>query len=107
MQGIGIVYSSPFLRCLQTAQQVYTALGLEGLYISNLLSEMLCAGCGMTGTPEVPGPEIDTADIVIKEGDDRTFPTYPEDVNQAVARYTRIDISIVKMMATDIVNHEI
>ena len=75
--------------------------------MSNLLSEMLCAGCGMTGTPEVPGPEIDTADIVIKEGDDRPFPTYPEDVNQAVVRYIRSDISMVKMMAMDIVNHEI
>ena len=75
--------------------------------MSNLLSEMLCAGCGMTGTPEVPGREINTADIVIKEGDDRPFPTYPEDVNQAVVRYICSDISMVKMMAMDIVNHEI
>ena len=75
--------------------------------MSNFLSQVLCAGCGMTATSKVPGPEIDTADIVIKEGDDRPFPTYPEDVNQAVVRYIRSDISMVKLMAMDIVNHEI
>ena len=55
--------------------------------MSNFLSEMLCKSCGMTATPEVPGPEIDTADIVIKKGDDRPFPTYPENADQALARY--------------------
>ena len=66
--------------------------------MSNFLSQVLCAGCGMTATSKVPGPEIDTADIVIKEGDDLPFPAYPEDVNEAVVRYTRSDTVEPRLM---------
>ena len=80
------MYSSPFLRCLQTAQQVSSAIGVEGLCVSKHLSELLTRQCGMKALPEVPCEDIESYDVSIKQHDSGAFPTYPETAKEADQR---------------------
>ena len=86
MQDIHIIYSSPFLRCLQTAMQASLALGIQGVHLSKYLSEILTTECGMTGIPDVPCDDIDSYGVSIIESDSRDFPAYPEKATEAILR---------------------
>ena len=85
-QGIQVVYSSPFLRCLQTAQQVCNALGLPGMHTCNGLSEIICAECGMRGVPEVPAHDVGQSGVSILTVDEAPVVQFPETVKEAIAR---------------------
>ena len=74
-QGISIIYSSPFLRCLQTAS---FSIGIDGVRLSKHLSEILTAECGITGVPEVPCDDISSYGVTITQSDSRDLPKYPE-----------------------------
>ena len=85
-QGIEVVISSPFLRCLQTATHAYTVLGLPGLHTSNMLSEWVTPDNHMTTTPQVPATQ-DTADTVFLSLDLEPLPVCPETRQASRARY--------------------
>ena len=85
-QDIKLVISSPFLRCLQTAQQVAEALGLKGIVTCNALCELLTPGCNIVSTPEVPGDDIHKFNIRIDQLDSQPLPAYPETREQSEER---------------------
>ena len=85
-QDIKIIYSSPFLRCLQTAQQVSSAIGVEGLCVSKNLGEIMSSNCGLTGSPDVPCEDIESYEVNIKENDLGEFPKFPESTKEATER---------------------
>lgn len=85
-QGISVVVSSPFLRCLQTASHAYQTLGLEGLHVCNLLCEMLLPQNKMEGPPDVPAME-DAGGINILSLGNEAFPEFPETKSKCFARY--------------------
>ena len=80
------MYSSPFLRYLQTAQQASSAMGVDGLCVSKHLCELLTRQCGMKALPEVPCEDIESYDVSIKQHDPGAFPTYPETAKEADQR---------------------
>ena len=87
-QEIAMVISSPFLRCLQTAQQACNALELPGVHTFNGLCEIVAPGCNMRGTPEVPAmADVEACGITLISVDSSPFAEYPEKVADAIARY--------------------
>ena len=92
-QGISIIYSSPFLRCLQTATQASLAIGIDGVRLSKHLSEILTAECGITGVPEVPCDDISSYSVTITQSDSRGFPKYPETARESVLRCVCLCVS--------------
>ena len=81
-----MVISSPFLRCLQTAQEACRALALPGITINNSVCEILSPGSKMKGPPEVPRADLTRYGIKILESDDNPMPKYPETIQEAIAR---------------------
>ena len=82
-----MIISSPFLRCLQTAQQASRALGLPGVHTFNGLCEIVAPGCGMRGTPAVPAMEdVQDGGITLLSTDSSPFAEYPESVTDAITR---------------------
>ena len=80
--------SSPFLRCLQTAQQACNALELPGVHTFNGLCEIVAPGCNMRGPPEVPAmADVEACGITLTSVDSSPFAEYPEKVADAIARY--------------------
>ena len=92
-QEISIIYSSPFLRCLQTATQASLAIGIDGVRLSKHLSEILTAECGITGVPEVPCDDISSYSVTITQSDSRDFPKYPETARESVLRCVCLCVS--------------
>lgn len=88
LQGIEVVISSPFLRCLQTATHAYSVLGVEGLHTCNALCECLVVGNDMTDTPAVPALQ-DATDTTILSLDSEPLPDYPEKRSDCSVRYRR------------------
>ncbi len=86
-QGISVVISSPFLRCLQTAQESCRALNLPGIIINNSVCEVLSPGSKMKAPPEVPLQDLSLYSISIVQHDSLPMPSYPETSQQAIARY--------------------
>ena len=86
-QGISVVISSPFLRCLQTAQESCRALNLSGIIIDNSVSEVLSPGSKMKAPPEVPLQDLSPYSISIVQHDSNPLPPFPETSQQAIARY--------------------
>ena len=78
--------SSPFLRCLQTAQSVCNATSIMGIITNNSLCEIMTPGAKMKSAPVVPAQDIDSFDITVLEYDHRPLPNYPETVNEALER---------------------
>ena len=85
-QDIEIVYASPFLRCLQTADIACKALGVEGLHTHNHLCEFLHPGNRVTTIPQVPALD-DIKDIKVITFDQTPLPNYPETADSANTRY--------------------
>ena len=83
-----MVISSPFLRCLQTAQQACNALELPGVHTFNGLCEIVAPECNMRGPPEVPAmADVEACGITLTSVDSSSFAEYPEKVADAIARY--------------------
>ena len=80
------MYSSPFLRCLQTADLACQALGLEGLHTHNNLCEFLDPGNRVTVTPAVPATE-DITQLKILSFDSTPIPDFPEKLDSVIVRY--------------------
>ena len=86
-QEIAMVISSPFLRCLQTAQQACNALELPGVHTFNGLCEIVAPECNMRGAPEVPAmADVEACGITLINVDSSPFAGYPEKVTDAIAR---------------------
>ena len=87
-QGIKLMYTSPFLRCVQTGHQVYNGLELSGMHTCNGLSEIISPEDGMhDGPPEVPSlGDIASCGIEILSIDHSDFAKWPETVDQAKVR---------------------
>ena len=85
-QDVKIIYSSPFLRCLQTAAQASSALGVESLCVSNQLMEIMTLQCDIPENPKVPCEDIESYEVHIKEHDSGDFPKYPETSKEAIQR---------------------
>ena len=87
-QGISIVYSSPFLRCLQTAWEVCKALQLPGVTVSNGICEILARGFDIgIPNPVVPALDVSTTHrINILEKDEKPLPKFPESFESALSR---------------------
>ncbi|XP_019855017.1 PREDICTED: uncharacterized protein LOC100637194 isoform X1 [Amphimedon queenslandica] len=82
------VVSSPFTRCLQTAQEVCRATGVTGIVTRNILSEIMTRGANMIKTPSVPSESnISNYDINVIEFDTKPLPKYPETIDESIARY--------------------
>lgn len=86
IQGIEMVFASPFLRCLQTAHQACLALDLPGLHTHNNLCEILMKENGMTDSPLVPCKE-DIVDLKILTFDSSPLPKFPETIKECKERY--------------------
>lgn len=86
LQGIEVVISSPFLRCIQTATHAYTVLNLPGLYTCNMLCEWLVPGNDMTATPQLPAMQ-EIMDTVFLSIDSEPLPPFPETRTTCHARY--------------------
>ncbi len=87
-QGISIVYSSPFIRCLQTAWEVCKALQLPGVTVSNGICEILGPMFGIRmPDPAVPARDVSTTHhIKILEKDEKPLPEFPESFQSALSR---------------------
>ena len=85
-QNIKAVVSSPFLRCLQTGQEVCKAIGIDGLITCNGLSEVMTFGAKMISAPIVPIDNLDTYGIIVLEYDIKPMPPFPESLDQSLER---------------------
>ena len=78
VQGPIVVYSSPFYRCLQTANEIAKVLGIERIHINYLASEYMAEkmydDCPLKNSELVNGQ----VDFSIVDGDISTAPVYPE-----------------------------
>lgn len=86
VQEIEVVYSSPFLRCLQTADVACKALGIPGFHTHNNLCEFLHPGNRIHAAPAVPATD-DITNINILTFDLSPLPDYPETVQSVNVRY--------------------
>ena len=88
LQEIRYIITSPFLRCLQTAQQICEVLGLSGLHTCNDIVDVLTSHCGIHEQPLVPAPDsqLDALGIKIVEYDTTQLPKYPEETKEGVKR---------------------
>ena len=95
LQDVKIIYSSPLLRCLQTAAQASSALGVEGLCVSKQLMEIMTLQCDIPAHPKVPCEDIESYEVHIKEHDSGDFPKYPETSKEAIQRWVKVRILFV------------
>ena len=80
-----MVTSSPFLRCLQTAQEACRSLKLPGINITNNMCEILTSSFGVDCPPNVPTPDL-PKNIQIIQMDKEPLPSYPEQYMKAMKR---------------------
>ena len=86
IQEIHNVITSPFLRCLQTAQQICKVLSLPGLHTCNRIVDVLSSHCGIYEQPVVPNPGIAAQGVQIVELDTSKLPKYPERTREGIRR---------------------
>ena len=85
-QDIQCIVSSPFLRCLQTAQQISDVLSLPGLHTCNSIVDVLSDHCGIHEQPVVPASSVAELGINISNMDTSELPRYPERARDGVKR---------------------
>ena len=78
--------SSPFLRCLQTAQEVCKAIDSPGIITNNTICEVLTPGAKMTEAPKVPAEDLSFFAINIVQFGSDPMPDYPEELSDARKR---------------------
>ena len=81
-----MVYASPFLRCLQTADLACKILGLDGFHTHNNLCEFLHPLNRVNEEPAVPAMD-DITDLNVLTYDRSPLPPYPEDSDGVNVRY--------------------
>ncbi len=79
--------SSPFLRCLQTAQHICDALKLPGMSTCNGMVDVLTPNFGIYQQPVVPAEDIAELGIKVLVHHQDPLPTYPERFKDAMERY--------------------
>ena len=88
-ENVHCVLSSPFFRCLQTAQQIANAaISPPTIRIYNPLCEFLHPCCGIRVPPVLPAVDLPSHGICLDEnGDGRCkLPTYPENYQMCCER---------------------
>ena len=85
-QEIHCIVSSPFLRCLQTAQLISDILHLPGLHTCNSIVDVFSDHCGIHEQPAVPVSNIADLGINIAHTDTSELPRYPEKATDGVKR---------------------
>ena len=85
-QDIHCIVSSPFLRCLQTAQQISDVLSLPRLHTCNSIVDVLSNHCGIHEQPAVPASNVAELGINISSRDTSELPRYPEKTRDGVKR---------------------
>ena len=85
-QKIQRIISSPFLRCLQTAQEMSQVLNLPGLHTCNSIVDIVSDCCGMHQQPLVPASNVEELGINIASRDTTELPKYPENEDNAIKR---------------------
>ncbi len=83
---INTVISSPFLRCLQTAQHICDALQLSGMSTCNGIVDVLSPSFGINQQPEVPADNIAELGIKILTFHQEPIPTFPEYFRDGIKR---------------------
>ncbi len=87
LQNFHCVISSPFLRCLQTAQQVCDALELPGMSTCNGVVDIISVHCGIHEQPLVPHlPDVEREGIKLLSVDQNPLPKYPEKTKSGLKR---------------------
>lgn len=89
-EHIRYVVSSPFFRCLQTAQQIANVVLDESkIGIYNRLCELLHPCCGIQEKPKVPAKDLTSHGIFVdkKVGIEKRLPTFPESYHTAGDRF--------------------
>ena len=86
-QEVQCVVSSPFLRCLQTAQQICSSLQLPGLTTCNGIVDVLSSHCGIHEQPLVPADNIADYGIKVLTWHHEPIPKYPERTRDGLKRY--------------------
>ncbi len=87
MQDIHIVVSSPFLRCLQTAQHICDGLELPGMTTCNGIVDVLAPSFRIYQQPVVPAEGIADLGIKVLFYHQEPLPTFPERFKEAMKRY--------------------
>ena len=85
-QEIHCIVSSPFLRCLQTAQLISDILHLPGLHTCNSIVDVFSDHCGIHEQPAVAVSNIADLGINIAHTDTSELPRYPEKATDGVKR---------------------
>ena len=81
--------SSPFLRCLQTAQIISEVLNVPGLHTCNSIVEPFDSHCGIKEQhvqPVLPTPDVADLGINIAVRDTTALPKFPEKTEDGVKR---------------------
>ena len=97
-QEVSCIVTSPFLRCLQTAQQISEVLSLPGLHTCNAIVDIINDHCGIHQQPVVPVSDTASLGINIASVDSSKLPTYPEKTREGVKRCvvdTRVSDSLL------------
>ena len=87
IQEIHSIITSPFLRCLQTAQLISEVLRLPGLHTCNGIVDILNGSCGIREQPVVPASNIAELGINVASTDGSKLPKHPERTFDAIKRY--------------------
>ncbi len=87
LQDVQCIISSPFLRCLQTAQQISDALELPGVSTCNGIVDVLSSHCGIHEQPQVPHQaDVDRIGVKVLSYDQDPLPKYPEKTKVGLRR---------------------
>ena len=89
-QAISCVISSPFLRCMQTAQQICHALQLPGIHTCNGIVDVLNGHCGIHEQPEVPASDVAKYGINVLVYHNEPLPKYPERTRDGLKRLAMV-----------------
>ncbi|XP_064399217.1 uncharacterized protein LOC135345705 isoform X1 [Halichondria panicea] len=85
---INTVISSPFLRCLQTAQHICDGLQLPGIMTCNGIVDVLTPSFGILQQPVVPADNIAELGIKVLTFHQEPIPTFPEYFRDGMKRYS-------------------
>ena len=80
--------SSPFIRCLQTAQPICDALGLPGVITCNGIVDVFSHHFGIHEQPVVPADDIADHGIRVVSSHNEPLPTFPEHFKDGMNRCT-------------------
>ena len=78
--------SSPFLRCLQTAQRISEVLNVPGLHTCNSIVDPFSSQCGVEEQPVLPAPDVADLGINVAVRDTSALPKFPERTRDGVKR---------------------